>query len=95
MVHGKKNHWLWDVTACMKIERAMCMEQSLPGVEGLAIATSVQFMLDLQRNAFDNEIEPGPSCTGGWKPWLQAVKAAGQGHLPPGTPAGMHPFLST
>ena len=64
------------------------MVQSLPGVEGLAIATSCEFMMELQRSAIDNEIEPGPSCTGGWKPWLQAVKAAGQGHLPPGTPPG-------
>lgn len=59
--------------------------QSLPGVEGLAIATSVEFMLELQRTAIENDIEPGPSCTGGWKPWLQAVRAASQGHLPPGT----------
>lgn len=65
-----------------------CVVQSLPGVEGLAIATSCEFMMELQRSAIDNDIEPGPSCTGGWKPWLQAVKAAGQGHLPPGTPPG-------
>lgn len=63
--------------------------QSLPGVEGLAIATSCEFMMELQRSAIDNDIEPGPSCIGGWKPWLQAVKAASQGHLPPGTPPGM------
>ncbi|BDA46316.1 probable Bromodomain adjacent to zinc finger domain protein 1A at N-terminal half [Coccomyxa sp. Obi] len=72
----------------MQLTASQQRPPSLPGVEGLAIATSCEFMMELQRSAIDNDIEPGPSCMGGWKPWLQAVKAAGQGHLPPGTPPG-------
>ena len=59
--------------------------QCLAGVEGLAILTSADFLLDIQRLALDNDIEPSPSCVGGWKVWSQAVRSLGQGHMPPGS----------
>ena len=60
--------------------------QSLPGVEGLAITTAAEFMAEIQRSAAGNDVEPSASCTGGWKAWAAAVRAIGQGHIPPGTP---------
>ena len=64
----------------------MCVaSQCLAGVEGLAILTSADFLLDIQRLALDNDIEPSPSCIGGWKVWAQAVRSLGLGHMPPGS----------
>ena len=60
--------------------------QCLAGVEGLAILTSADFLLDIHRLAVDNDIEPSPSCVGGWKVWAPAVRFLGQGHQPPGSP---------
>ncbi|CAK0750991.1 hypothetical protein CVIRNUC_002033 [Coccomyxa viridis] len=57
----------------------------LAGVEGLAILTSADFLLDIHRLAVDNDIEPSTSCVGGWKVWAPAVRFLGQGHLPPGS----------
>ena len=59
--------------------------QCLAGVEGLAILTSADFLLDIHRLAVDNDIEPSTSCVGGWKVWAPAVRFLGQGHLPPGS----------
>lgn len=59
--------------------------QCLAGVEGLAILTSADYLLDIQRVAVDNDIEPSPGCVGGWKVWVTAVRTLGQGHLPPGS----------
>jgi len=59
--------------------------QCLAGVEGLAILTSADFLLDIQRLALDNDIEPSSNCIGGWKMWTQAVRSLGQGHMPPGS----------
>lgn len=57
--------------------------QCLAGVEGLAILTSADFLLDIQSLAVDNDIEPSTACVGGWKVWVSAVRSLGQGHLPP------------
>ncbi|CAL5227755.1 g10774 [Coccomyxa viridis] len=65
----------------------------LAGVEGLAILTSADFLLDIQRLALDNDIEPSPSCFGGWKVWAQAVRSLGQGTLPLGSSGPAVPIL--
>ena len=66
-------------------DAVLCPLQCLAGVEGLAILTSADFLLDIQRLALDNDIEPSPSCFGGWKVWAQAVRSLGQGTLPLGS----------
>ncbi len=66
-------------------DAVLCPLQCLAGVEGLAILTSADFLLDIQRLALDNDIEPSPSCVGGWKVWAQAVRSLGQGIMPPGS----------
>lgn len=77
-----------DSSKKAKTGAAPCAAQSLPGVEGLAITTAAEFMLEIQRSAADNGLEPPGSCAGGWKAWAAAVRAAGQGHLPAGSAPG-------
>jgi hypothetical protein len=67
-----------------------CLEQTLPGVEGLAVSTAADFALEIQRTAVENDVEPGPSCAGGWKAWVSAVRGASMGQMPSGCAGTPH-----
>lgn len=63
------------------------------------MATAADFALEIQRTAVENDVEPGPSCSGGWKAWVSAVRSASQGQMPSGVSGKLqhkpHPLALT
>lgn len=62
--------------------------QALGGLEGLAVATAADFILDLQKTAAQVGLDAPPE---GWRAWAVAVRAAGQGDAPDDPASGAFP----